>query len=262
MLFWLKKFVSFWLMPLPACLAILVVSLLLLQSKRLARLGRALAATAVVVLALLSNSFISKWLMRPLETRYPSIPELPAGAPVPPALAACRYVVVLGSGNGHNPGTAAVNLLGPSALSRLTEAVRVLRALPDARLIVSGPGDRDKPSHARVLSQAAQSLGIDAARILQVESARDTEEEAHAVVKLAGGAPLAVVTSAWHLPRAVALFRHAGVTVVPCPADFRAHPGDQLSIDDFLFDAESLVRSTYALRERIGYTWIWLRGLT
>lgn len=262
MLFWLKKFFSFWLMPLPFCFAALVAGLVLMCYPKRARLGRALAIAAVALLVLLSNSFVSKWLVQPLEARHPAIPDFTHGAPLPAALAGCRFVVVLGGGNGNSPGVSANNLLSSSSISRLTEGVRVLRVLPEARLIVSGPGDGRRPSHARVLGRAAQALGVAAERILYIEDARDTEEEARATQRLAAGAPVAVVTSAWHMPRAMALFRSAGQTAVACPADFRAHTGEPLTIDAFLFDAESLGRSTFALRERLGYLWIWLRGKT
>ena len=71
---------------------------------------------------------------------------------------------------------------------------------------------------------------------------------------------MAVVTSAWHQPRAMALFRGAGADALACPSDYRAHHDDPVSFDDFLFDAESLARSSFALRERIGLLWITLRG--
>jgi uncharacterized SAM-binding protein YcdF (DUF218 family) len=223
MLFGLKKFIGYWIAPVPACLALLVVGLLVLVFTRRAKLGRILIAAGVLLLALFSNKTVSRWLIWPLETRYAAIPELSAGAPVPPALAACRYVVVLGAGNGNTPGLAALDQLSDSARGRVAEAVRLLRALPDARLLVSGPAEGRSLSHATKLEQAAVSLGIDRARIVRIETARDTEDESLAVRKLAGDAPVAVVTSAWHMPRAAALFRSAGVNALPCPADYSAH---------------------------------------
>ena len=265
MFFWLKKSVSFWLMPLPFCLALLAVGLGLLLWSRRARLGRALLLAGSVLLLLFSNKFLSHAFVRPLEARYPAIPELRAGQPLPPALAACRFVVVLGSGNGHAPGLSATNQMSGSALGRLTEAVRLLRVLPAARLIVSGPADParpERPSHAAMLARAAESLGIERSRALFIEDARDTEDESLAVQRLVGGEPFALVTSAWHMPRTLALFRHAGLAPLPCPADYSARAGDDLLWSDFLWDTESLGRSTWAVRERLGYLWIWLRGKT
>ena len=259
MLFWFKKALGFWLMPLPLCLTLIVAGLVLLCWTRRVRLGRALALAGVGVLTLLSNKFVSVWLVRPLEARYAAIPELRAGA-TPPALAACRYVVVLGSGNGNTPGLSATNELSTSALARIAEAVRILRVLPDAKLIVSGPAEGAHDSHATVLARAAESLGIDDHRVVFVEHARDTEDESLVVKKLVGDTPFALVTSAWHMPRAMALFRSAGLAPLPCPADFTSHTDDDVHWTDYFFELSSLERSTWAVHERLGYLWIWLRG--
>jgi uncharacterized SAM-binding protein YcdF (DUF218 family) len=101
MLFWLKKVVSFWLMPLPLCLAAIVSGLLLLRYTRRRRLGRFLIIAPIVVLLVASNKFVAKSLMRSLETQFPAIPEFTPDSPLPPAVAACRYVVILGGGNGY-----------------------------------------------------------------------------------------------------------------------------------------------------------------
>src|ERR1035437_4963540 len=55
MLFWLKKAVSYWLMPLPLGLALMVAGLLLLRSARWPRAGRRLLVTGVLLLLVLSN---------------------------------------------------------------------------------------------------------------------------------------------------------------------------------------------------------------
>lgn len=259
MLFWLKKFIAFWLMPLSFCVVAILAGLWLLRSPRRARLGRALIAAGVLLLVLFSNKFVSKWLIRPIETRYPAIPELRADS-VPPAIAACRYVIVLGGGNGNTPNMAATSLLSTSALGRITEAVRLLRVLPEAKLVVSGPPVRGGDTHATVLARAAISLGIEPGRVVYIDQARDTEDESLAVRRIVGDAPVALVTSAWHMPRSMALFRHAGVTAVACPADYQSHTQDPVTFDDLLWESHALNRSTLALRERIGYLWIWLRG--
>ena len=261
-LFWLKKFVSFWLMPLPACMTLLVAGLVLTRSAKRAKLGRALLIAATTLLLLFSNKVVSQWLIKPLETRYAPMPELRDGTPPPPPLAACRYVVVLGGGHSDTPWLPSTLKLSTSSLSRITEAVRLLRVLPEAKLLLSGPPVGLNPSHATVLAQAAQTLGVARERILYIDNARDTEDESNAVTKLAGDAPVALVTSAWHMPRSAALFRHAGVNTLPCPADFKGQPNVDFRFSDLDWDNESLDRSTCAVRERIGYLWIWLRGKT
>lgn len=259
-MFWLKKVISFWLMPLPLCLALLLSGVLLACSNRRPRIGRLLVLTGVGLLVLFSNRFVSTHLLRPLESMYPAIPEFAAGA-TPGPLAGCDYVAVLGGGNSDAPGISATNRLSPSALSRLVEAVRILSVLPKARLIVSGPGEPGVPTHASVVARAAESLGIEPRRITLVETAHDTEEESQAIARIAGGRRIALVTSAWHMPRSAALFRKAGADFVPCPADFvsAAPSGIAMGWHTFGFDVESLSRSTFAVHEWIGLLWTRMR---
>jgi uncharacterized SAM-binding protein YcdF (DUF218 family) len=118
------------------------------------------------------------------------------------------------------------------------------------------------PSHAAVLAQAAESLGVDPARITLIDTARDTEDESHAFARLTAGERTALVTSAWHMPRAAVLFRSAGVAIVPCPTDFVARTDTPLSWGDLGWDSESLERSTIAVHEYLGLLWLRLRSVT
>jgi uncharacterized SAM-binding protein YcdF (DUF218 family) len=158
------------------------------------------------------------------------------------------------------PGVSATGQLSASGLARIVEAVRILDAVPTARLIVSGPADPGHASHASILAVAAESLGIRPARITLIDSARDTEDESFAVARIVGTARAGLVTSAWHMPRAAHLFRKAGVSFIACPADYISRANMNLSWSDFGWDSESLERSTLAVHEWIGLLWLRLRG--
>ncbi len=259
-MFLLKKFLSVWLMPLPFSLTVLFIGLLLVGSSKRKNLGRFLLACGTFALLVFSNKFISTQLIRPLEMTYPPIPELLNGAALPAELASCRAVVVLGGGHGEMPGFAAIEKLSASSRARLTEGVRLLRVLPDAKLFVSGGGIPNHASHAAVQADAASSLGVASDRIVRLDTPRDTEEEAEALSRLIGQEPFALVTSAWHLRRATALMRNRGLHPVPCPCDYLARPADTLIWTDFLWDTESLGRSTRGISERLGFMWSQTRG--
>jgi uncharacterized SAM-binding protein YcdF (DUF218 family) len=259
MLFWLKKFVTFWLMPLPFCLTLLAIGGWRSRRERRTRGGWSLVAAATLLLLVFSNKLVSTWLVRPLETQYPALPEIAAGEPLPPGLAACRYVVVLGSGHADAPELPATTKLSENGLARLVEGVRLARALPSAGLIVTGPAVHDNPTHASVLARAAIDLGIDPARIQQIDTAHDTEDEAHAVRALVGDAPVALVTTAAHMPRAAALFRHAGVRALPSPVDFSSSTSRDFRWNSLNWDNDSLGRSTWAVHERLGILWLRLQ---
>ncbi len=261
MLFWLKKVVGFWLMPLPFSLGLIVAGALCWRFTKHRRLGRGLVAGGLLWLGVFSNEGVGTWMVRGLENRFATIPELPAGTPLPDPLARCQFIAVLGGGHNYVPGWAASNELSASALSRIVEAVRLAHRIPGARLVVSGPPDPDGgPAHSRVLADTAVALGVARERITEISSARDTEAEAAALRAISGNAPVALVTSAWHLPRAMALCRRQGLDVLACPADYSARTIKIKPKDFFRWNVGGLERSTKAFYEWIGLGWARLRN--
>lgn len=260
-MFVLKKIISVCLMPLPFCLGLMTIGLVLVWQPKHLSLGRALLCTGVIGLLLFSNRYVSNALIRPLEAMYPAVPELRQPADLPVDLRDVRTVVVLGGGHRDRTGIAALSQLSSASRSRLTEGVRLMNALPKARLVVTGGRAENRVSHASVQAQAAIALGVAPARIIQLDQPRDTEEEAEAVHQLLAGEPFALVTSAWHLRRATALMRRLGLQPVPCACDFIARP-PEFTWRDLMCDTESLGRSTWAVYERIGFLWAQARGKT
>jgi uncharacterized SAM-binding protein YcdF (DUF218 family) len=262
MLFWLKKVVGYWLMPLPFSLLLVAIGLVLVRLTARRRLGRGLIFAGGAWLLICTNSGIGTWMVRHLEGRYPSQPALSGGAPLPATLARCGFIAVLGGGHTYVPDWPANNQLSPSALARIVEGVRLAHGMPHARLIVSGPLNErvGGPTHARMLADVAVSLGISRERIMEIDTARDTEEEAAAIRSLAGDRPVALVTSAWHLPRAMALCARQNIHALPCPADYTAQTDRAIPSDFYKWNLGGLERSTKAVYEFIGATWARLRG--
>jgi uncharacterized SAM-binding protein YcdF (DUF218 family) len=260
-MFELKKAITYLLMPLQLSLVLMLAGLAMVWFSRRGRLGKILATTGVLLLLILSHKQVGIALLQPLETHYPAIPELVPGTPMPDALADCRVIVVLGGGHASTPGLSATNRLSTSAASRLIEGVRLAQLLPTTQLILTGPGiTKNDLTHGAVLAQAAQSLGVSPARTELLTSARDTEEEINALRERFGDTPIALVTSAWHMPRTMAYARKAGLNALPCPADFTARANEQFHWNDWTCDLTGLERSTKGIYERLGMLWARLRG--
>jgi uncharacterized SAM-binding protein YcdF (DUF218 family) len=193
-------------------------------------------------------------VLRPLEDRFPAL-DL-ARLPVFDA------VVVLGAGSVD----AAPDEAGGTALSR--EAARrtawgaALARLAGVPVIVSGGrawerggGDPESRAARRLLER----LGVPAGSIVEEPASRDTWENARSVLPLIpAGGTAALVTSAYHMPRAVLAFESAGVRFVPAPTDFRASRRgyDLLS---FTPSFGCLADSFQAIREYAGLAWYRLR---
>lgn len=260
MLFWLKKILTIPFMPLNFALLLGLVGLILLFWTKRQKLGRVLLAAAFLALALFSNKGIARLLIAPLENQFSALPEAPNASALAPDVANCRTIVVLGGGHSDSPGLSRVNQLSTSSLSRLTEGVRLAHLLPDAKFIVSGYNGPRTFSHAQILAEAAQSLGIAPARFIRFDHTRDTDDEAQALVREIGPQPFLLITSAWHMPRAMALCKKAGLHPIAAPADFMLRPGPDDKQDWLGWDLGALERSSKAIHERLGLFWAKLRG--
>ena len=260
MMFWLKKALTVPFLPLYFSLLTAGAGVFLLWASQRVRVARVLLSFAFLSLLVASNGAVSSWLIAGLESRYPPLPDFKLGQPLPPELAKCEAIVVLGGGHADGTNLSYINQLSGAALSRLAEGVRLTRLLPSAKLIVSGNNGSRYPSHAKILENAALSLGVEPGRIVRMDEARDTEDEANGIARRIGTAPFVLLTSAWHLPRATALCERGGLHPLPCPADFMLKRNREESSPWFGFDLEALERSTKAIHEHLGLFWARLRG--
>ncbi|SEL60649.1 ElyC/SanA/YdcF family protein [Ectothiorhodospira marina] len=242
----IKPLVAALIMPFP------LAALLAVLGGLLWAFGRHLAARILVIVALVGLlgaawGPVAEGLLAPLESRYAPVSD-------PTTLEGVKAVVVLGGGwdpEGRGP---ASMRLGESSAQRLMEGVRLVKALPDARLLVSG-ADRD-PAWDPVAwgyAQAARELGMDAARILILDTPVDTAQEAYAVREvLAPGERFLLVTSASHMPRAVLHFQRAGLDPIAAPTRFKTGDRSGSILHFWLPSAQHLRKSERALYEYMG----------
>lgn len=240
--FLLKKLVSNLVQFIPG-----IPILLLLCSLALPRLRLFVASIALALIAL-SSPPVSNALVRSLESQYPPLVEPPA---------ATAAIAVLGYGHIEQPPRAPTNVLQAGALSRLAEAVRLWKLVPQAKLVVSGGHlwGGSAITHAEAMAQAAIELGVEPRQIVRLRDSRDTAEEAERMRALARNGRLVVVTSATHIPRAMGLFRRLGVRPVAAPADYLASPAPW-----WRFGAAYLHNADRALHEYVGMLWYKLSG--
>lgn len=277
-MFIVKKILGHILMPLPFALGLVALGLFCFLFGKRAR-GWLFLLSGCLVLIVAGNRAVAFKLTSGLETMYPPVPpaalvtareltgangetalEVTQGVVLPEGLRGVGLVAVLGGGHGDARGLSAGQRLSTSARARLIEGVRISLLLPGSWLVVSGPRNGDtpdgSPSHARVLADSAVELGYPRERIVEIDTARDTAEETLALRLLAGDERVALVTSAWHLPRAMKLAAGEGLDAFPCPADYLAGRDEKLDPLAYgTWDAESLVNSTRAWREYLGRAW-------
>jgi uncharacterized SAM-binding protein YcdF (DUF218 family) len=114
---------------------------------------------------------------------------------------------------------------------------------------------------AALVAEVLEELGVPWDAILVEGQSRNTRENAlntAAIWREKGFRRGLLVTSAYHMSRALATFRAAGVNVSPWPVDFRVHPPLVNSVFDVLPDATALELTTISVKEWLGllvYRW-------
>ena len=215
------------------------------------------AVVAALLLYVSSIGAVSSRLIGWMETRFPVL--TPDKAPV------ADVIVVLSGFQG--PPTPAGQLPNWSdAVDRVEGGLALWRAKAAPRLVFTGgqnsAGARTR-SDGELGRAAAIERGLPDDAIFLTRDVANTAEEAAAVAELArrhGWRRIILVTTGWHLPRALAQFRRQGLDCVPFPVDFRAEPGRGIRFLDFVPRAESLWETETALRECYGYVFYRLFG--
>lgn len=257
MFFVLSKTLGRLLDPLYFSLLLLAIALILRLVRRAPRLRRVLAIAAVVVLWVFSTGVVSNVLLYPLETYH----ERPAELEQTPG----AIVMLTGLTEPMHKGPGYYELA--EGADRFVEAVRLAKLHPTAPLILSGGSSAmvfDRYREAQALGRLARELGVEPERLLIDRESRNTRENAVETAKILDelGArvrgPVVLVTSAYHMRRAVACFEKAGVKVMPWPVDYiRAGCGFGLA---WLPSATGLIRSNTAIREYMGLVAYWMSG--
>jgi uncharacterized SAM-binding protein YcdF (DUF218 family) len=222
------------------------------------RFGRGLCATAVIVLAIASISPLGSILLRTLENRFRQ---------PPPDLPAPTGIVVLGGALDEDLTLARHQPTFGALAARLTEGIILSRRYPQARLIFTGGSSKLTPngnSEATGVRDLWLALGVPPDRMTFEGTSRDTWENAsntHTLVHPKPGDTWLLVTSAWHMPRAVGVFRRAGFAVIPYPVDYNTF-GDARDFAAFHLGFGQLIMLDYALHEWIGLIAYHLTGKT
>ena len=180
------------------------------------RFGLRLSAGVLAVLTALTMLPVWAWTMVPLESRFPQ--------PVWPEK--IDGVVVLGGSVDTSASAAWNRPVVNHAADRLMELAWLARRYPEARLVFTGgSGSLTNPEQleAPIVRRALERIGVPVERMVFEDRSRNTLENAvftKELVKPKPGETWVLVTSAYHMPRSVGIFRKIGWPVLPDPVAY------------------------------------------
>jgi uncharacterized SAM-binding protein YcdF (DUF218 family) len=252
---YLSKLIPLFIYPLGFALVVSILAAGMLG--KWTRLARFFLLVAVGVLWIASTPVVADYLGLTLESRYP-----PVAVEATPTTDA---IVVLGGGVG-GPAPPRITADLWDAADRILHAARLYRAGKAPVVVVTGgvmPWLDSDISEAESMQALLEEWGVPAASILAESASRNTRENAvftREVLVEHGLRRVLLVTSALHMPRALATFTSAGIEVVPAATDYTVTYQDQRTLMGFLPDARALAHTTDAIKEYIGYVYYRWRG--
>jgi uncharacterized SAM-binding protein YcdF (DUF218 family) len=255
--FVLSKTFGIMLLPTNFLIGVGLLSAILLAT-RLVSLGRRLVIASIVLLAICGFSPLGNLVLYPLESRFPpwdaarGVPDgiIVLGGSIDPDLSAAHGAAVLSG-----------------ATDRLIATAALAHRYPNARILFTGGTANLISTDAKEADYAGaifESLGIPKQRLTMERLSRNTQENAEFSKALAApksGERWLLVTSAYHMPRSVGLFRKAGFAVEPYPVDWRV--GRRADLLRFsVLAVDGLARVDAGVREWIGLAAYRISGKT
>jgi uncharacterized SAM-binding protein YcdF (DUF218 family) len=242
-----SKILFFFVQPSNLAVFLLVAGLVLLRIRP--PIAKVLIGCGVGWIVVAGFLPVGNVLIRPLEDRFDS------REPSPPQGHVTGIIILGGFEDGWvtaGRGGLAVN----EAAERLTEGVRLARLLPEAKVVFTGGiGQLFEGAEAGdAVKKYLEDVGIAPDRIIIEKASRNTYQNAtltRDLVKPKQGDRWLLITSAYHMPRAVGIFRQVGFDVIPFPVDFRTRDAGDLLLP-FGSVPAGLARADLAVKEWIG----------
>lgn len=254
MFFTFSKILGFFALPSNIMMLIGLAGLILLRTRR-RRLGQGFIAASLVALAVAGWSPLGNWLMASLEDRFPAwntAVEAPDG------------IIVLGGSISGELSAVRQNVALNEAAERLTAVAGLARRYPAARIVFAGGSEKllGGRAEADFVLPLFESFGIARERVALEGRSRNTAENARFTRDLLqpkDGERWLLVTSAYHMPRAIGVFRREGFAVEAYPVDWRTR-GTADALAPFGVLSDGLARTDTAVREWAGLLGYWATG--
>lgn len=242
MLFYLKKFISFFVEPFGLTLLVFAIGLFFLYKEDYKKAKKFLAG-AFTLLFLFSYPPFSNMLITHLENSYPKFTHINEEI---------SYIHVLGSGNNDDYAQPLSSMLGDSSMKRVIEGVLIQKANPKAKLIFTGYEGSTTLANAVVNTRLAKALGVPTESIITNSQPKDTREEAEFTKTIVGDKSFVLVTSASHMLRAMKLFESLGMHPIAAPTDYCKFKNSSLFLAP---NVGAFTTSQRAVHEYLGILW-------
>ena len=229
--FILKKIVSEFIMPLPIGIILAIIALVYLYKNKYF-ISKIFLSISIVWIFLFSYAPFANMLLSPLENSYKKLLSIPKNV---------KYIVYLGG----------------DQQARGWEVLRLYNKINNVKIITSGYQGRGNIPEAIKTANILKDIGIKSEDIIIHKKPQDTYQEALKIKEFLKDEKFILVTSAYHIKRAMMTFKKVGLSPIAAPSDFLIKDKDKaLSLPR----AYHLYKSKRAWHEYIGILWLKLKN--
>jgi uncharacterized SAM-binding protein YcdF (DUF218 family) len=227
-------------------LVILAAAVWLLLKFGRQRLANMLTGLLVFTLLFISLLPVGEWLLYPLEARFPVHQDLPQNI---------DGIILLGGSYRIAQSASWQQVELRETAERDLAFLRLARHYPEAKLVFTGGGlyPGGEYSEAALAKRLFDEQGLDISRIIFENLSRNTYENAvntRILVEPRADENWLLITTSWHMPRAVGVFCKVQWRVMPYPVDHWTQRNNLLRLEwDF---SENLRMLHFAFREWTG----------
>ncbi len=222
--FTLKKLLSSFLMPLSIGLLLFILGLIYLYTSNYKK-AKIYLSISFLWIFMVSYAPFSNVMLSPLESSHPKVEQN----------VSAKYIL----------------LLGGDFKGRSHEAVRLYHHIKGSKIITSGYPGNKAISEALRNAKKLIELGIPKKDILMQNQPRNTEEEAMNIRQIVGNNQFILITSAYHMPRAVKLFKKYGLNPIVAPTNFLVEKSKLTTFPN----GRELHKTEIAFHEYLGMAW-------
>jgi uncharacterized SAM-binding protein YcdF (DUF218 family) len=229
MFYVVSKLIWFVLQPTVFLLLLITLGAFMLWRGRI-KLGKIILGFGLISLLILALSPLGHWIAQPLEDRFPRTQNLKDIDGIIVLGGSIRTLITEGRG--------AIEL--GEAGDRVVEAIRLAKQMPTVPVIFTGGSTKfiyKSESESLSAIKLFTDLGLDKSRIILEGDSLNTRQNADYTKQLLGNVKdkrYLLITSAFHMPRAIGCFRASGINVSPWPVDYRSRGKSDFLRPDFV----------------------------
>ncbi|NEW07788.1 YdcF family protein [Paenibacillus sp. SYP-B3998] len=231
----------------PGIIIVLLLSIALRLQQKREFIGSLLVGVAALVLCATSLPYIGNEFLQSIEQRYS-----------PPKQFSGDVLIMLTGGatqDTPNPLTGGEGYLSPSTSARVLTTVELYRNTKLPIILSGGQVFSDTGNESQIAKRHLLALGVPDSAITLDDTSRNTKENAANAVTILNQKswerPI-LVTSAFHMARAVKQFQKHKVNVIPYPTDFQTNRKQTIYFSKFIPSSSGLSTTTMALKEYLG----------